>query len=964
MQRLARQLVADPDLADDVAQETLTAALERAPSDRAALPAWLGVIARHRASNARRAAARRARHERAAAKPEGDAAATDVFDRLEVQQTLLAQVRALREPYRTAIWLRYFDDLPPRAIARRLGLPVKTVKTHLYRGLDALRHSLDRRCGGDRSRWVAALIPLHQNALAAVSIPGGALLVKKTLIVAAAAAIALTGWLTLGGGEPQTIPASPGTVTPAQGAARTRDATSEAIASAAPHRSAAVPTAARTGSLRVRLRWTGTQGPAADVGVTAYGSADHGSRRARRATRTDARGVAVFAAMPAGDLTLWLDRGHRFGGLEVVAGEDREIELEVPAGTTIAGRATAPDGSPVPGAEIWAHRHHPGFYASGVIARTAADGSFTVEGVEARTEIGAWAPGFTPSVLVEPSALPEDARGRRQVDLRLGETGGRVAGRVLDADRRPVAGAVVKIGSRGGHIVDLDDGLRATATRPMLLTTDAAGAFATSGDLPLGSHPVAAMAPESPIWSGDIIVRANATADLEIVLRRPVRITGRVLDLEGAPVADAKVVAAVEVGGGWYFETFPPATAKSDTTGHYVLELVAPGDIELNASVARKPSLGKAQTRLQATDGASITLDLVLDPGATIDGTVFDREGDPLGGWRVHTANDGRVYPRQAETAADGTFRLANLEPDHAYIVRVSAPGDPPVPARAERRGVRPSATALQFVIEDASVPDAGVRGQLVGSEGRPPANVQLTYYPEGSNMGGFLTVDPEDGTFEKTSLRPGTYRLRALRGGQMVYESPPLELSSGEVTDAGTLRLATGGRVELSVTGIDDAQRSALSLRMDRPGHGTETLDLRDAVFVSRELLPGTWSLRAGGERWCVSPAEIEVPAGRTASISVTAHAAREVRVECTLPGAGWRTLHYEVRDDEQTLFRRGTHRESAQAEPEHAQVLYGLALPDGTFTLRAWTDAGLQGELRLTVGGTAPPRHRLVLR
>jgi hypothetical protein len=83
-----------------------------------------------------------------------------VIERLELQSLLLEAVRGLEEPYRTAVVRRYFDGLPPRAIAAREGLPVKTVNTHLERGLQKLRGRLDARFGGDRRAWLEALMPL------------------------------------------------------------------------------------------------------------------------------------------------------------------------------------------------------------------------------------------------------------------------------------------------------------------------------------------------------------------------------------------------------------------------------------------------------------------------------------------------------------------------------------------------------------------------------------------------------------------------------------------------------------------------------------------------------------------------------------------------------------------------------------------------------------------------------------
>lgn len=53
-------------------------------------------------------------------------------------------VDALREPYRSVIVMRHYEGLPPREIAARLGVPVKTVKTRLERGHAELRDRLGK----------------------------------------------------------------------------------------------------------------------------------------------------------------------------------------------------------------------------------------------------------------------------------------------------------------------------------------------------------------------------------------------------------------------------------------------------------------------------------------------------------------------------------------------------------------------------------------------------------------------------------------------------------------------------------------------------------------------------------------------------------------------------------------------------------------------------------------------------
>ena len=58
------------------------------------------------------------------------------------------------------VYLRFYEDLPPTEIARRLGEPAGTVRWRLKSALDEMRVQLDARHGGDRDRWRALLLPL------------------------------------------------------------------------------------------------------------------------------------------------------------------------------------------------------------------------------------------------------------------------------------------------------------------------------------------------------------------------------------------------------------------------------------------------------------------------------------------------------------------------------------------------------------------------------------------------------------------------------------------------------------------------------------------------------------------------------------------------------------------------------------------------------------------------------------
>jgi RNA polymerase sigma-70 factor (ECF subfamily) len=142
LRRLARQLLHDGHAADDAVQDTWLRALQHPPATGERLGAWLRSVLRSRAHLWRRTAARRARRERAVARPVAVDPALDTVLRAQAVQSLAAAVLALPEVYREYVWLRWFDGCKPGEIARRLGVPVATVHARHKRALARLRQEL------------------------------------------------------------------------------------------------------------------------------------------------------------------------------------------------------------------------------------------------------------------------------------------------------------------------------------------------------------------------------------------------------------------------------------------------------------------------------------------------------------------------------------------------------------------------------------------------------------------------------------------------------------------------------------------------------------------------------------------------------------------------------------------------------------------------------------------------------
>ena len=157
---LARSLVRDASVADDITQEAWLAALRRPAAAGVASRGWLARVVRNAVRQENRRAAIRSEHEERARLRDETASTDELVDRVHTQRLVVDAVLALDTPYQRVILLRYFEGLAPREIARRQEIPVATVKTRLRRGLGQLREALDKRHAGERDTWMSAVTAL------------------------------------------------------------------------------------------------------------------------------------------------------------------------------------------------------------------------------------------------------------------------------------------------------------------------------------------------------------------------------------------------------------------------------------------------------------------------------------------------------------------------------------------------------------------------------------------------------------------------------------------------------------------------------------------------------------------------------------------------------------------------------------------------------------------------------------
>ena len=144
---ICRQMVKDPDIAEDLVQETfLSAYLHRDQCTPQTVRPWLCRIAVNKSKDYLKSAWRR-RVDASGEPPEDSSAAPSAeelaLDRVNAQQ-IERMVRALHEPYLQVSVLYFLEQRPVEEIARQLGRPAKTVHTQLYRAKRMLQEQLNK----------------------------------------------------------------------------------------------------------------------------------------------------------------------------------------------------------------------------------------------------------------------------------------------------------------------------------------------------------------------------------------------------------------------------------------------------------------------------------------------------------------------------------------------------------------------------------------------------------------------------------------------------------------------------------------------------------------------------------------------------------------------------------------------------------------------------------------------------
>lgn len=186
-------LLLDEDAGEDLAQDTILVSLEKSPREENNRLAWILGISRRLSLYKERSDQRRKKRELARAVSDQAPSAEAVAEQAEICEFIARFTNELDEPFRTAIVLRFYDDLSKDRIARMTGVTIRTVDRRLRDGLAMIRKRLDKKVG-DRHTWQYFLAPL----LSGEAVQPPMMMILKFTVVAALvvpAAIVVTSLL-------------------------------------------------------------------------------------------------------------------------------------------------------------------------------------------------------------------------------------------------------------------------------------------------------------------------------------------------------------------------------------------------------------------------------------------------------------------------------------------------------------------------------------------------------------------------------------------------------------------------------------------------------------------------------------------------------------------------------------------------------------------------------------------------
>jgi len=965
--RVALHLTGHPTDAEDLLQETLLVAMERADSWDAERPLrpWLLGILTNRARLARQQRARTPDPERLERTPPGRPEAHLL--EMELTEDVEAAILKLPAASQPVLVLRLKHHLAVAEIADALRRPPGTVRSQLQRGLEQLRRLLPASYAGALVAWidrpargmdaVREAVIAHASTHASAPIPAsftslsllGALTMKH-LAATAVALVGITGIALIGLQRPSREGAVPAPVLPARApgvelSVPERVTERATVTTETPARvprevtQVPVPTPSTFGTLLIRVRHGGPDStdPRPAAGYIAAVAAE-GVGRAfpdPKVVFTDENGEARLGRIAAGRVSVSLLRGTH-DEVEIVAGETAVLELRAWAGITANVRVVDDRGEPVGGAELWvSQRFHSN--RGHVIAVTGADGRGTIPSLTRNHYIAARAAGFASSLL---APIVGEPGSQHPVELVLDRPGCALSGRVFDAAGAPVDGALVFLGPESPtRSQRAPDGSTRRGPPLQRTHTDATGYFHLDF-LDPGAVDILVRADGHAPLRDVIQVDEHRVREIALLLVPETRVTGRVTARDGNPIAGVQIATLP-------LEGLAGTMAYSDVAGIFELEGLCAGRTQL---LAKHAAHGSATVELVLTHGAEPVWNPVLDPVPSLRGIVIDAYDQPLAEWSVVLTIPGDPDVRlRSNTDEQGRFTITDLEQRSYRLWVQEHAGWQLFPRLIEEDVVPPGPITLK--VPDIATSASTIVGEVVHADGSPATEGKLTLWHNERRLWREYPI-LDDGTLQVTGVPPGTLHLEIHASDAPWMLLGEHDVVVGEVLDLGRLTLLDGGRIAGEIDAPEEALESLVFLLIAEDGgaHGREggVVMLTGSSFRSALVAPGRYSLDVQGTGVAPVSASFSIAPGKTLrhDLHFVRAPTRSAVFELPEGAPTPRRLWCELRTpDGRRAWMNGN------VPREGRSIIADISVPAGSYRLTAESNNGLRAEGIFTI-------------
>ncbi len=940
---LARRLVDDEGDADDLAQNVWLAVARRPVHHVVSVKAWLATIVRRLASNTATSRARRERHERRAPSPSRCDGTGEILEREHARRALVDTVLALGSDSRAVVLLRYFEGLPPRHIAARLGVPVETVRTRLRRAIEQLRERLGEGHAGD---WKFALLPLCGSGFAAkagagttVAVASGvAIMTKSQVAIGVAALCLLAGVAYLARHENADVPRGPSAPVDVRETVSTAPRFPQARggilgAESRPRDEAGIVVVPfhdprTTGRLTVHVHRKDTRAPLAGV-VVSVGAGIDGSLLRRSVSGVD--GSATFDNLAPDGYRLTTDRSKDTSTATVVADRTVDIGISITPRFVIDGLVVANDGTPVSGAAVWLTSNaqaNDGRSLSGV--QSDAAGRFAIEVDGDDVLVGAELSGW--HLVKAVNAHWAFGNARRAVRLVLAAGAGSLSVVVTDPDGRPIPYARIRVVSGSGDLPEAS-GARTRTRYARHAEADGDG-IALIESLPADRWDVHVSSLGLDAFECGVQIEEGERQTVHARLPRGIRLEGTARRSTGEPVSGLLRVGETEFTSA--------ATMVVAADGAFAIS-----GLSRNVRWAAfwSPGFGTLTAELPEPTGAVIRWNPVFEPDRVLRLRVVDESNAPVANcWTEVLRPRSEVSVTGRRSAPVGGFtdrngQTALLLPSTAAVtVVVRGPSAQNVEI-GRVADVTPGGDEVVARIPPSRLPSAFIVGRVIGIDGTAAgaATVQARATLDEANFGSEVAVD-QTGAFRLGPLMPSKYTVQISAPEGQVEPIGERMLLAGETWDLAAVRLSPGGAIEARFCSEDGASLKNLTAVVRRPGkQGWSDLTFRrepDGLCADR-LAPGRYIVAVSGADVAPQRFPVDVLPGETTRATLVVRAG--VRV---------------------------TLRSEHSAADQGAQAGFSVEDEDGGRLVTAWTGAGTprdsnQSELTMRL---VPGRYRFI--